>query len=88
MATLICELARGSDVEFSWTKGGQLVRSDGGRIKIVSDEESSILKISNVQLGDGGNYTCTAKNAHSEAGTTAVLQVEGAHPPRQTTDIE
>lgn len=76
MATIVCELAQGKDVTFSWTKDGHLLR-DGNRIKILNDIESSILKISNVDNGDSGIYTCVANNAISENRVAAKLTIEG-----------
>ena len=45
----------------------------------MSDDEASILKISNIQLSDRGDYTCVAKSFQSEARTTASLNVEGIY---------
>lgn len=80
MATLVCELTQGDNVEFFWAQNGHLLGSHsdkGDRVKIVSDEETSMLKISNVQLTDTGNYSCVAKNSQSEARVAAWLEIEG-----------
>lgn len=46
-------------------------------MKVVSDDETSMLKISNVKVADAGNYSCVAKNSQSEARVAAWLAVEG-----------
>lgn len=78
MGTFVCEISEGDgkDVEFSWISRGRLLR-DGHRIRVISSEESSILKISNVGHNDSGNYTCVAKTRRSEARVTTRLRVEG-----------
>ena len=76
IAVFNCILSRGVATQFTWAKNGQLVSGDR-RVRLVSDEESSMLKISNVQVGDRGNYTCIAKNAVSEARAVATLYVQG-----------
>lgn len=78
VAMLTCEKLQGGQVEFIWAKGGQLLRSDNERVRIMSDDEASVLKISNVQVNDAGNYTCIGKGLQSEARTTAFLHVEGS----------
>lgn len=76
LASFTCELLGGGSAEFAWIRNGQLLRS-GGRLKIFADEETSVLKISNVQPNDRGSYICVAKNPISEARTIANLTVEG-----------
>lgn len=82
IAAFMCILNEGSNAEFSWVRNGHLLnrhnqQDNVGRMKIVSDEESSILKISNVQVNDAGNYTCVAKNRLAETRVVATLRVEG-----------
>lgn len=77
IGSFLCEVIQGDDVMFTWTRGGQLLRSDGIRVKVITDQESSVLKISNASHSDSANYTCIAKNIASEARVTANLIVEG-----------
>ncbi|XP_028968506.1 peroxidasin homolog [Galendromus occidentalis] len=70
-----CGLSAGGAVEFTWTKGGNVIISDDRRT-IMNDVDSSLLTIRRVTVQDAGNYTCIAKNLISEDRKTAFLRVE------------
>ena len=77
---LECQLTADPEPSFSWLLNGKPVTS-GGRILTRSSKNNNIylaaMEISQVQLTDGGQYQCIAKNARGEATATLMLSLEG-----------
>lgn len=71
-----CNALEGEQVRFSWTKNGKIIHP-GGRIGIVSVDETSTFTIKSVSAADSGEYTCIASNDVSEDRSSAKLMVEG-----------
>lgn len=73
---LSCVLQEGTDVEFVWTRNGQVLRS-GGHVALNSYAEMSSLNIKQASQSDSGDYTCIAKNQLAENRVSATLTVKG-----------
>ena len=58
--TLSCPARGQPAVIWTWTRGGQIIRS-GGRITLLDDGEE--LLITTVEAADAGLYNCTVENA-------------------------
>lgn len=74
-AIFLCRVAAHPEANFEWEKDGRYL-GETNRIKIVSDSDSSTLKIQSVRNLDGGTYTCRAQNPVGRAHTAAVLVVD------------
>lgn len=74
-AVFVCRVAAHPDANFDWEKDGRYLR-ESNRIKIVSETNSSILRIQSVRNLDGGTYTCRAQNSVGRANAAADLVVD------------
>lgn len=74
-AVFVCRVAAYPDANFDWEKDGRYL-GESNRIKIVSDSDSSTLKIQSVRNLDSGTYTCRAQNTVGRAHVTAALVVD------------
>lgn len=72
---LVCRVSAHPEANFEWEKDGRYL-GESNRIKIVSDSDSSTLKIQSVRNLDGGTYTCRAKNTAGRAHAAAALTVD------------
>lgn len=81
-AVFVCRVAAHPDANFDWEKDGRYL-GESNRIKIVSETNSSILRIQSVRNLDGGTYTCRAQNSVGRANAAAALVVEAqdSHHP-------
>lgn len=70
---VICFALQGNDVEFSWEKDGVPIRDT--RVKIRTEDSTSILRIDELQQKDVGKYSCVAKNSASTARASSKLVV-------------
>lgn len=75
-AAFTCSASDGSNIAFSWTKDGILLR-ESPRIQIFNAKKTSVLNVEDVESSDGGDYTCVATNNISEDRAKAHLIVEG-----------
>lgn len=83
-ACLECELTS-KDVTLHWKKDGQpLERST--KYSMSHEGKRAELVIEDAQLSDGGEYTVVAMQDGdpTEYYSTAMVTVEGTHPPRQS----
>ncbi|XP_051809579.1 obscurin [Acanthochromis polyacanthus] len=71
----LCRVAAYPEANFDWEKDGRYL-GETNRIKIVSDSDSSTLKIQSVRNLDSGTYTCRAQNAVGRAHAAAALVVD------------
>ncbi|XP_023820745.1 obscurin isoform X13 [Oryzias latipes] len=70
-----CRVAAHPEANFEWEKDGRYL-GETNRIKIVSDGDSSTLKIQSVRSLDGGTYTCRAQNSAGRSQAAATLGVD------------
>lgn len=70
-----CRVAAYPEANFDWEKDGRYM-GETNRIKIVSDSDSSTLKIQSVRNLDSGTYTCRAQNTVGRSHAAAALVVE------------
>nr|XP_033505671.1 obscurin isoform X15 [Epinephelus lanceolatus] len=75
-----CRVAAYPDANFDWEKDGRYL-GESNRIKIVSDSDSSTLKIQSVRNLDSGTYTCRAQNTvgRSQAAAALVVDAQDSH---------
>jgi hypothetical protein len=78
--TLICTSTNPGTVDVSW-EGPVGDVSDQARQVIVGGEVTSTLTLTEVDAGDGGEYTCTATNEAGEDSITEVLYVRPVVSP-------
>ncbi|XP_040910984.1 obscurin isoform X5 [Toxotes jaculatrix] len=70
-----CRVAAYPEANFDWEKDGRYL-GETNRIRIVSDSDSSTLKIQSVRNLDSGTYTCRAQNTVGRAHAAAALVVD------------
>ncbi|XP_070774234.1 obscurin [Enoplosus armatus] len=70
-----CRVAAYPETSFDWEKDGRYL-GESNRIKIVSDSDSTTVKIQSVRNLDGGTYTCRAQNTVGRAHVAAALVVD------------
>ncbi|XP_072536379.1 obscurin isoform X3 [Salminus brasiliensis] len=73
--TFYCRVAAHPNPNFEWEKDGRYL-GETNRIKIISDNESSSLRIQSIRSMDSGTYTCRAQNPIGRAQAAAVLVVD------------
>ncbi|KAM9789384.1 obscurin [Neosynchiropus ocellatus] len=76
-----CRVAAHPEANFDWEKDGRYL-GESNRIKVLSDSDSSTLKIQSVRSLDAGTYTCRAQNPVGRAHAAAALAVD-TQDPRQ-----
>ncbi|KAI3374875.1 hypothetical protein L3Q82_021410 [Scortum barcoo] len=81
----LCRVAAHPEANFDWEKDGRYL-GESNRIKIVSDSDSSTLKIQSVRNLDGGTYTCRAQNTVGRAHASAALVVDAQDSRHLTAD--
>ncbi|XP_019734410.1 obscurin isoform X5 [Hippocampus comes] len=79
-AVFHCRVVAHPEANFDWEKDGRYL-GETNRIKIISESDSSSLKIQSVRNLDSGTYICTAQNTLGRAHAAAMLVVDaqGAH---------
>ncbi|XP_034038495.1 obscurin-like [Thalassophryne amazonica] len=70
-----CRVAAHPEASFDWEKDGRYL-GETNRIKIVSDSESSTLRIQSARNLDAGTYSCRAQNSVGRAQAAAALVVD------------
>ncbi|XP_059391295.1 obscurin-like [Carassius carassius] len=73
--TFYCQVAAHPAPNFDWEKDGRYL-GETNRIKIISENDSSSLRIQSVRSLDSGTYTCRAQNSIGRAQTAAALVVD------------
>ncbi|GAA6091828.1 obscurin isoform X13 [Tachysurus ichikawai] len=73
--TFFCRVAAHPAPKFDWEKDGRYL-GETNRIKIMSDSESSSVRIQSVRNMDSGTYTCRAQNSIGRAQSAAALVVD------------
>ncbi|XP_068196494.1 obscurin [Antennarius striatus] len=81
----ICRVAAYPEANFDWEKDGRYL-AETNRVKIVSDSDSSTLKIQSARSLDSGTYTCRAQNTAGRAHATAALVVDAQDSRHLTSD--
>lgn len=77
MVSVVCLLTEGDpSVEFQWSKDGKWVNSLPG-VKVVNQEFSSTLTITDATSVHSGNYCCRASNPVSWSMLKATIFVDG-----------
>ena len=75
--SIYCTIKKGTrPIKIEWMKDGVVLQSNEN-VKIMSDEEDSVLSIRSTKDADAGNYTCIAKNAFGSDFYTAQVIVKG-----------
>ncbi|GFT23978.1 titin, partial [Nephila pilipes] len=75
--SVMCLVASKSKaVNFIWYKNGKGISSSEPNLKILNDNEFSVLILDPVNLQDNANYTCKATNIHGSDQHTAYLNVK------------
>ncbi|XP_061776430.1 obscurin isoform X3 [Nerophis ophidion] len=74
-AVFHCKVVAHPEANFDWEKDGRYL-GESNRVKIVSDSDSSTLKIQSVRNLDSGTYTCRAQNTLGRAHASAALVVD------------
>ncbi|GFS52415.1 titin [Trichonephila inaurata madagascariensis] len=78
-AKALCNIVHGKrPIEFHWLKNGKSLKGTKN-MEILTQNDYSMLTISDVKSKDAGNYTCNVKNSVGIASHTAYLIVEA--PP-------
>lgn len=80
-----CRVATHPEANFEWEKDGRYL-GETNRIKIVSDTDSSTLKIQSVRNLDAGTYSCRAQNSVGRAQAAAALVVDAQDAHRTAAD--
>ncbi|KAM4551582.1 obscurin isoform 32-T32 [Odontesthes bonariensis] len=80
-----CRVAAHPEANLEWEKDGRYL-GETNRIKIVSDSDSSTLKIQSVRNLDSGTYTCRAQNSVGRAHAAATLAVDAQDALHMTGD--
>ncbi|CAK6957615.1 obscurin [Scomber scombrus] len=80
-----CRVAAYPDANFDWEKDGRYL-GETNRIKMVSDSDSSTLKIQSVRNLDSGTYTCRAQNTVGRSKAAAALVVDSQDSRRLAGD--
>ncbi|XP_041658846.1 obscurin isoform X22 [Cheilinus undulatus] len=70
-----CKVVAHPDANFDWEKDGRYL-GETNRIKVVSDSDSSTLRIQSVRNLDSGTYTCRVQNSVGRAHAAAALVVD------------
>ncbi|XP_054452325.1 obscurin [Anoplopoma fimbria] len=70
-----CRVVAYPEANFDWEKDGRYL-GETNRIKIVSDSDSSTLKIQSVRNLDSGTFTCRAQNTVGRSHAAAALVVD------------
>ncbi|XP_052452027.1 obscurin-like isoform X2 [Carassius gibelio] len=73
--TFYCRVAAHPAPNFDWEKDGRYL-GETNRIKIISENDSSSLRIQSVRSLDSGTYTCRAQNSIGRAQAAAALAVD------------
>ncbi|XP_026114237.1 obscurin isoform X23 [Carassius auratus] len=73
--TFYCQVAAHPATNFDWEKDGRYL-GETNRIKIISENDSSSLRIQSVRSLDSGTYTCRAQNSIGRAQAAAALAVD------------
>ncbi|XP_051944303.1 obscurin isoform X6 [Hippocampus zosterae] len=74
-AVFHCRVVAHPEANFDWEKDGRYL-GETNRIKIISESDSSILKIQSVRNLDSGTYICRAQNTLGRAHAAAMLVVD------------
>ncbi|CAJ1072457.1 LOW QUALITY PROTEIN: obscurin [Xyrichtys novacula] len=74
-AVFFCRVVAHPEANFDWEKDGRYL-GESNRVKIVSDSDSSTLRIQSVRNLDSGTYTCRAQNTVGRAHVAAALVVD------------
>ena len=76
-----CNIKEGTPpFRIEWSKDGQAIRSSE-HVRIMGEEEDSVLSIKSTKESDTGNYTCLAKNAFGSDSFTSQLAIQGKSCP-------
>ena len=71
--TLTCTTSISSNMRFSWTHNGTIIKT-----QLAVNGDTSRLKISNVRYSDGGSYVCIVRSGSlSVTSNTANVTVHG-----------
>ena len=77
---IFCAVQKGQKpFEFEWYKNDQLISTKyhNHKYQIDSDDDTSHLAITNLDLNDSANYSCTVRNDHGSDLQTTILIVKG-----------
>nr|XP_042912474.1 Down syndrome cell adhesion molecule-like protein Dscam2 [Parasteatoda tepidariorum] len=78
---VICAVSQGSgSVQFSWLMNGKDI-SEIPNTSVLNQPGFSVLTIEPASKDNVGNYTCVAKNAHSQSSFTAGFILNGEWKP-------
>ncbi|XP_043082206.1 obscurin isoform X23 [Puntigrus tetrazona] len=73
--TFYCRVVAHPAPNFDWEKDGRYL-GETNRIKVISENDSSSLRIQSVRSLDSGTYTCRAQNSIGRAQSAAALVVD------------
>ena len=77
--SFMCNVIKGKNLEFSWTKSGLLIQQDA-RISFANTRKSSMLSFESVTSSDSGNYTCVASDGITVARKHISIKINGEPP--------